>query len=137
MEEIEILDVEENLKSLLEKEKSKRESLLNETNEKLNDHTVRMIEYNQMKDSFHELEEKFIKEELETSIKKRELESALADLKKKDEEILILSRKNELLKKRNSTLKNLLLSLIEKYGVESVSNVMGISSIKLKEYLQD
>ena len=43
MEEIEILDVEDNLKNLLEEEKNKRETLLNETNEKLNDHTVRMI----------------------------------------------------------------------------------------------
>ena len=86
MEEIEILDVEDNLKNLLEEEKNKRETLLNETNEKLNDHTVRMIEYNQIRESYHELEEKFIKEELETSIKKRELEETLKKLKEKEKE---------------------------------------------------
>ena len=137
MENIEILEVNDNLKDLLEEEKVKRQTLLNETNEKLNNHTVRMIEYNQIRESYHELEEKYIKQELETSIKVRELDEYIKKIKKLEKENQNLARENELLKKRNSTIKNLLQGLIEKYGIESVSNVMGISNIKLKEYLQD
>jgi alpha-galactosidase/6-phospho-beta-glucosidase family protein len=125
------------LKEKLEKEKKSRQSILNETKEELDNHMVSMIKYNKIKDSYHMLTEKYIEEELKRDIVASKIDTYLEKLTKQEQEVQTLTKESEQLKKRITTLKSLLEILIDHYGIENISQISGISVIKLKEYLQD
>lgn len=137
-EEIEILDViEDDVKSLLEKESQTRENMLKRTNEELIDHTQKMLEYSKLRQNYKALQEKYIMTDMENKKSQLELNECKMELKLKDEENIQLKTQNEKNKKKLITLQSLLQVLIHAYGINDIIKVIGIPYIKLKEYLQD
>lgn len=135
MDAIEILDIEE-VSTLSEQAKTRREllKLANEAMDfqknSIDSYTKSTYQLKRIKEAYLELKKR--NEELE-----QEFKIIREQQRKEENEMIRLRLQNEQNKKKRSALQSLLQVVLNVYGEQEIIHILGISYVKLKEYLED
>lgn len=136
MDAIEILDIEEEVSTLSEQAKTRREllKLANEAMDfqknSIDSYTKSTYQLKRIKEAYLELKKR--NEELE-----QEFKIIREQQRKEANEMIRLRLQNEQNKKKRSALQSLLQVVLNVYGEQEIIHILGISYVKLKEYLED
>jgi hypothetical protein len=137
IEEIEILEIDENFKNVLDKESKIREDMLLFTDDEMIHQTKKMMKYVQMEEEYKQLKEKCAQLEQNAQINTFKQNENEVNIKLKEEELIALKTEMAKTRKKITALQSLLQVLVERYGINEIISAVGIPYVKLKEYLQE
>ena len=146
MENIDIIDLEDkkidevnntlnDIESFMKKESITRQKIISKATEDLDNHSKRIIEYNQKAKELDIVVEKYKKLYKKYQIVETEAKKIVDERNIIDEEMTKMKKEIIFLNKTNSTLKTILNIVEKKVGTKVLSEATGIPVDKLKEYL--
>lgn len=125
----------------LKEESSDRKKILKEVNNNIDSYSFKIIEYENRIKNYELMEIKYNNLERELEEKTKMYENIIDDLKNQnesnDQESLKVKKESIEFKSKITALKSIVELVINDYGIETISQISGISQDKIKEYLQD
>ncbi len=137
MDDVEILDVETECKTILSEEAKTRENILKSANEAMESQSMNIASYTKFTYQFKKMEELNDSLKYRNQFLEKEIQVLREQQKRNENELVKLRFQNEQNKKKRSSLQSLLQVVLNVYGVQEVIHILGISYAKLKEYLED
>ncbi len=137
MDDVEILDVEEERDSILSEQAKTRKTLLKLANEAMDFQKINIASYTKSTYQLQEIEEAYSKLKKRNQDLEKQLKIVSEQQKREENELIKLRLENEKNKKKRSSLQSLLQVVLNVYGEQEVIHILGISYVKLKEYLED
>ncbi len=137
MDDVEILDVEEERNSILSEQAKTRKTLLKLANEAMDFQRINIASYTKSTYQLQEIEEAYSKLKKRNQDLEKQLKIVREQQKREENELIKLRLENEKNKKKRSSLQSLLQVVLNVYGEQEVIHILGISYVKLKEYLED
>ncbi len=137
MDDVEILDVEEERNSILSEQAKTRKTLLKLANEAMDFQRINIASYTKSTYQLQEIEEAYSKLKKRNQDLEKQLKIVSEQQKREENELIKLRLENEKNKKKRSSLQSLLQVVLNVYGEQEVIHILGISYVKLKEYLED
>jgi predicted RNase H-like nuclease (RuvC/YqgF family) len=136
-DEIEILDYEQDENINLISESSKRKKILKLAQKEIEKQSLNMIEYYGLPNKLKKVNHDYKKLETENRILRYKVEQMEEENRKKEAELVKLRLASEQNKKKRNSLQAMLQVIINNYGINEIIEILGISYIKLKEYLHE
>lgn len=136
-EEIDVIFEDDTTEEIIKRESDKREKIMLEANKKIDEQERILKDYISKAKKYDALYKKcqMLKKELEKD--NIDPSETMPDINKLRREISLLKKDNISLDKSLSKVDSILKSILLHYGIDEISNVTGISSRKLKEYLSE
>lgn len=136
-ESIDIVDMDENVKAVLNQEAQTRENILKLTEQALESQNGNMLAYTKVTSELKKLKEDYLLLKIEKEVLEKQVKRLNDMQKNKEGEIISLRFENEENKKKQRALQSLLQVVTNTYGVSEIIAILGISYTKLEEYLKD
>lgn len=136
-ESIEIVDMDENVKAVLNQEAQTRENILKLTEQALESQNGNMLAYTKVTSELKKLKEDYLLLKIEKEVLEKQVKRLNDMQKNREGEIISLRFENEENKKKHRALQSLLQVVTNTYGVSEIIAILGISYTKLEEYLKD
>ena len=137
MEEENNKELEKNLK----REASDRQKILQQVSENMDSYSFKILAYENKIKEYELMEIKYNNLENELAEKSQMYQTVIDELKKesenKEKEIMKLKKSTLGVDSKSTALKSIVELMIKEYGIDSISEVSGLSESKIKEYLQD
>lgn len=125
----------------LKGESTDRKKLMNELNDSLENYAYKILEYEKRIKEYELMEIKYKNLEREMKEKTNIYQIKISDLEKENDKLEkeIFDVKKEILnnESKKTALKSIIDLVINDYGIDYIVETSGISSDKIKEYLQD
>lgn len=137
MDDIEILDVEEEKASVLSEQAKTRKKLLKLANEAMDFQRINIASYTKSTTQLKRMNEAYIQLKKRNQDLEKEMKIVREQQRKEENELIRLRLQNEQNKKKRSSLQSLLQVVLNVYGEQEITHILGISYVKLKEYLED
>ncbi len=136
-ESIDIVDMDENVKAVLNQEAQTRENILKLTEQALESQNGNMLAYTKVTSELKKLKEDYLLLKIEKEVLEKQVKRLNDMQKNREGEIISLRFENEENKKKHRALQSLLQVVTNTYGVSEIIAILGISYTKLEEYLKD
>lgn len=137
MDDVEILDVEEERENILSEQAKTRKTLLKLANEAMDFQRINIASYTKSTYQLQKLEEAYLRLKQRNQDLEKQFKIIREQQRREENELIKLRLENEKNKKKRSSLQSLLQVVLNVYGEQEITHILGISYVKLKEYLED
>jgi hypothetical protein len=137
MDDVEILEIEEEKTNVLIEQAETRKKLLKLANEAMDLQKINIDSYTNSTYQLNKMKEAYIQLRKKNQELEKEFKVVREQQTKIENELIRLRLQNEHNKKKRSALQSLLQVVLNVYGEQEITHILGISYSKLKEYLED
>ncbi len=137
MDDVEILEIEEEKTNVLIEQAETRKKLLKLANEAMDLQKINIDSYTNSTYQLNKMKEAYIQLRKKNQELEKEFKVVREQQTKIENELIRLCLQNEHNKKKRSALQSLLQVVLNVYGEQEITHILGISYSKLKEYLED